>query len=195
MVPLPSPVYSQPPSTSVKVEDDFSMSIPLSREQLAIEQKKDPELTILFDNAVAENDVNSISTGYFARNGVLMRKWKPTSVSMHEDWWDVHQIVVPCKHRREILYLAHDNPLAGHLGISKTYDRILRCFFWPALKRDVVSYCRSCHACQLAGKPNQAIPPAPLQPIPAFGELFERILVDCVGPLPVQKAETSTFLQ
>ena len=36
----------------------------------------------------------------------------------------------------------------------------------------------------LLGKPNQVIPPAPLQPIPAFEEPFSRVLVDCVGPLP-----------
>ena len=36
----------------------------------------------------------------------------------------------------------------------------------------------------MVGKPNQKIPSAPLQPIPAFGEPFSRVLVDCVGPLP-----------
>ena len=32
------------------------------------------------------------------------------------------------------------------------------------------------------------IPPAPLHPIPAIGEPFERILIDCVGPLPRTKS-------
>ena len=53
-----------------------------------------------------------------------MKKWKSASDSMPEDWRDVHQIVVPPKHRKEILHLAHDNPLAGHLGVNKTYHRI-----------------------------------------------------------------------
>lgn len=57
-------------------------------------------------------------------------------------------------------------------------------FFWPGLKSDVVSYCRSCATCQIVGKPNQGVPPAPLQPVPAMGESFEQIIVDCVGPLP-----------
>lgn len=38
--------------------------------------------------------------------------------------------------------------------------------------------------CQLVGKPNQKIPPAPLYPIPAIGEPFSRVILDCVGPLP-----------
>ena len=84
--------------------------------------------------------------------------------------------------------LAHDNPLAGLLGIRKIYDPILRHFFWPGLKGDVRRYCKSCRVCQVAGKPNQTIPPAPLYPIPVVCEPFERVLVDCVGPLPHTKS-------
>ena len=36
----------------------------------------------------------------------------------------------------------------------------------------------------MVGKPNQTIPKAPLQPIPAVQKPFSRIVVDCVGPLP-----------
>lgn len=73
-------------------------------------------------------------------------------------------------------------------GLKKTYDRVLRYFFWPGLKSDVACYCQSCHVCQVSGKPNQVIPPAPLHPIPAIGEPFEHVIVDCVGPLPKTKA-------
>ena len=44
------------------------------------------------------------------------------------------------------------------------------------------------------GKPNQKIPPAPLQPIPAFEEPFSRILIDCVGPLPKTKSGNQYLL-
>lgn len=71
--------------------------------------------------------------------------------------------------------------MAGYLGVNKTYSRILQNFYWPGLKKDVVAYCRTCHFCQVAGKPNQRIPVAPLHPIPAFEEPFGRVLVDCVG--------------
>ena len=56
------------------------------------------------------------------------------------------------------------------------------------MKSDVAQYCRSCHVCQITGKPNQVIPPAPLKPVPVMGEPFERILVDCVGPLQRSKS-------
>ncbi|PIK41670.1 hypothetical protein BSL78_21475 [Apostichopus japonicus] len=56
------------------------------------------------------------------------------------------------------------------------------------LMSDVADYCRSCHTCQVVGKPNQKIPPAPLKPIPAFDEPFSRVIIDCVGPLPKTKS-------
>ena len=84
--------------------------------------------------------------------------------------------------------MAHDTPLAGHLGVSKTYHKILNHFFWPLIKSDVTNFCWSCHTCQMVGKPNQMIPCAPLHPIPAFEEPFSRFIIDCVGPLPKTKS-------
>lgn len=91
-------------------------------------------------------------------------------VSTEDEWSVVTQIMVLLAYRPEILKLAHDNPLAGHLGVSKTNDRVLRCFFWPVLKGDVRHHCKTCHVCQISGKPNQVIPPYPLYPIPVVGE-------------------------
>ena len=117
-----------------------------------------------------------------------MRKWRPSDVPAGEVWKEVHQIVVPSTYRQDIISLAHEAPLAGHLGIHKTQEKILSHFFWPGLQQDVTIFCKSCHACQVVGKPNQKIPKAPLKPIPAFDEPFSRIIVDCVGPLPRTKA-------
>ena len=115
-------------------------------------------------------------------------------MSGHDDWSVVDQIVIPRWYRDEILSLAHDGPLGGHLGVNKTYDRILRNYFWPGLKKDVKQHCRCCHICQVAGKPNQSIVPAPLYPIPVVGEPFERILVDCVGPLPRTRGGQQVYI-
>ena len=40
----------------------------------------------------------------------------------------------------------------------------------------------------MTGKPNQKIPVAPLQPIPAVSAPFAHLIVDCVGPLPRSRA-------
>ncbi|XP_057704204.1 retrovirus-related Pol polyprotein from transposon 412 isoform X2 [Corythoichthys intestinalis] len=114
-----------------------------------------------------------------------MRLWSPSSGFTHDS---VCQIVVPKPFRTQVLCLAHDHCMSGHLGVRKTYNRILRFFFWPGLKSDVVKYCQSCHTCQVSGKPNQVVSAAPLRPIPVVGEPFSHVIVDCVGPLPRTKS-------
>ena len=46
----------------------------------------------------------------------------------------------------------------------------------------------------MVGKPNQVIPKAGLQPIPAVDEPFSRIIIDCVGPLPKTKSGNEYLL-
>ena len=46
----------------------------------------------------------------------------------------------------------------------------------------------------MVGKPNQVIPKAGLQPIPAFDEPFSRIIIDCVDPLPKSKSGNEYLL-
>lgn len=59
------------------------------------------------------------------------------------------------------------------MGIRKTCTHILRHFFWPRLKHDVSTFVKTCDTCQLTSKPNQAIAPAPLCPIPAIRQPME----------------------
>lgn len=160
----------------------------LSRSQLVEEQHSDPEIASLFQRVMPENEIANVPVGYYERNGILMRKWRPPDVQADDEWSVSHQIVVPHRYRDNILSLAHETPMSGHLGINKTYHKILNHFFWPGLKSDVTRYCNSCHTCQMVGKPNQTIPKAQLHPIPAIEEPFSRILIDCVGPLPKTKS-------
>ena len=170
---------------------DLSPSISndqLSRSQLCKEQHSDPEISPLFDRALDENKMSQVPVCYYVKNDILMRKWRPPDVSADDEWTVNHQIVVPRAYRPEILNLAHETPMSGYLGINKTYHKILNHFFWPGLKSDVSQHCKSCHTCQMVGKPNQTIPKAYLQPIPAFDEPFSRIIIDCVGPLTKTKS-------
>ena len=72
--------------------------------------------------------------------------------------------------------------MSGHVGVNKTYHKILNHFYWPGLKTDVSNYFRSCQTCQVVGKLIQVVPKAGLQPIPAFDEPFSRIIINCVSP-------------
>ncbi len=112
-----------------------------------------------------------------------MRKWKPSHSDV-ADWQVRYQIVLPTGYRLQVLKLDHEHPLSGHLGVTKTFHRVSEYYFWPGLKSAVSDFCHLCDVCQRAGKPNQKIPLAPLYPIPVLSEAFERLIIDCVGPLP-----------
>ena len=166
----------------------------ISRQNLIEEQSNDKELLDLFKIALTPVEAEKVSVGYLIKDNILMRKWSPSEYDNGEKGETVYQIVVPTVHRREVLELAHNLPMSGHLGIRKTYNRVLQHFYWPGLKRDVAKWCRQCHTCQLGGKPNQNIPQAPLHPIPAFDEPFSHIIIDCVGPLPKTKSQNEYLL-
>ena len=176
-----SPVTrSKVPEKKVKdvlpIKTDFVFDV--DKDAFVSAQQNDPSLAVCWGAARAQD----APSAYSVVDGILMRTWFPPAIG-DLGWNSVQQVVVPLPFRSQILSLAHDN-LAGHLGIRKTYHRILRYFFWPGLKSDVSKFCRSCHVCQVMGKPNQVVPPAPLLPIPVVGAPFEHVVIDCVGPLP-----------
>lgn len=125
----------------------------------------------------------SVAHGYAVKDGLLVRKWTPFCGTLLGEPW--LQVVVPSAFRPSVMKTAHD--MFGHLGVRKTYDRVLRHFYWPRLKKDVAAYIKTCRVCQMTGKPNQVIKPAPLQPIPVVAEPFEHLQLDCVGQLPTSK--------
>lgn len=173
--------------TSVPVAPGLSL---LSKE-LVIAQKEDRGLKGLFAAVLRPEDVESAATGYFIHDEVLLRKWLAQSEESGGE--SQVQVVVPEKFRDVVLQLAHGD-IAGHLGVKKTYDRVLRHFYWPLLKKSVSRFIKTCHTCQVTGKPNQPLRPAPLYPIPSVEQPFEHLLIDCVGPLPPSKSGSKFLL-
>ena len=47
----------------------------------------------------------------------------------------------------KVLELCHDSPMAGHLGVKRTQDRVSKQFWWHGVNDDTVEYCRSCEKC------------------------------------------------
>ena len=166
----------------------------LSKSQLIREQQTDPEISKLIFRGLPEDEISQVPMCYYIKNGILMRKWRPFDVPADDEWAVYHQIVVPKSYRHEILSIAHGSPMSGHLGINKTYHKIIHHFYWPGLKSDASKYCKTCHTCQMVGKPNQTIPKPKLQLIPAFDEPFSSKLIDCIGPLPRTKSGNEYLL-
>ena len=177
------------PDVEVKTESPSPVS--LDKAVLPAEQENDPSLNCCF--GMLSGTVRCpANVDFFLQGGVLVRRWTSlTSTNAHLKGDVVQQIVLPSKYRSVVLETAHSLPMSGHLGIRSTYEKILRHFFWPGMRRDVTRFCKSCLVCQQVGKPNQVIPKAALHPIPAIGDPFSEIIIDFVGPLP----KTSTGKQ
>ena len=117
------------------------------------------------------------SAPYEEDDGLIYRTFNPGEP---ENPQVIRQLVLPREYRKKVLELAHDIPLAGHLGTKKTQSRILQRFFWPGVSHDVKEYCRSCAACQ---KTSKKAPRAKMQSMPIIDEAFSRIAMDMIGPL------------
>ncbi|XP_041824841.1 uncharacterized protein LOC121629272 [Melanotaenia boesemani] len=146
-----------------------SLPVTLSRDEWVTAQRADHSLSAVWDQVLTYDPIEDVAQGYFVQNNLLVRKWSPCD---HGGLGEpVFQLVVPYAFRNDVMKSAHDH--SGHFGVRKTYLHLLKHFFWPRVKKDVAAYIKSCHVCQLTGKPNQKVKPAPLQPVPAVDEPFE----------------------
>lgn len=96
------------------------------------DQKLYSTLQKLFESVLSEDEIRKVANGYLLQDGMLMRKGIPHGKYFAGD--PTIQVVVPVKYRSIVLQTFHDE-VAGHLGVKKTYDQILRYFFWPKLKK------------------------------------------------------------
>lgn len=128
-------VESKPESLELPVKLQTEQ-LTSSRDSLIAEQKADTTLNDLFDKVVPDSVVRNSAQCYFLLDGLLVRKWVP-----HYDQGlgePVFQIVVPTTLRNKVLQTSHGD-VAGHMGVRKTYDRILRYFFLATFKAGCIS--------------------------------------------------------
>jgi len=107
----------------------------------------------------------------------------------HDGLWYYHgRVAVPTVKsvRQRIIAECHDCPSAGHLGISKTLQRVARRFWWPHMGRSVQSYVTACASCQ-RNKPVTQAPIGELQPLPVPSAKWEQMTLDLITDLPVTK--------
>lgn len=118
---------------------------------------------------------------YTIRNNLLYRlKVKKRNVS------DELLLVVPESLRRPLMAEVHDS-IVGHLGIAKTFEVLHQGHYWRGMYDDVREHVRSCVKCCRRKTPRHGTK-APLTPLPPAVRPFERLAVDCVGPLPKSRS-------
>jgi hypothetical protein len=79
---------------------------------------------------------------HMSAEGLLVRRWtRRDGTHMQE------QIVVPHSLQQRVLSLCHDAPTAGHFGLQRTYQALMRDFYWPRSWYDVRDYLLRCEVC------------------------------------------------
>ena len=85
--------------------------------------------------------------------------------------------------REEILKLFHDDPTAGHQGVSKTIKRLAQSYFWQSIHKDVRRYVSTCAICQRT-KARTHRPYGELAVLPIPKEPWREISLDFITQLP-----------
>ena len=165
-----------------KNEDPILNENGKGKEELIQWQKTDPTLTKI--RALATQ-----GQGNFEEcDGIIYRNYRSNE---GEEIANIQQLVLPRVYRKKVLEVAHDIPMAGHLGKKKTLNRILQRFFWPGITTDVKQYCRACAPCQKVAKKSNKVC---LQSMPIIEEPFSRVAMDIVGPLDRSKVGNKYIL-
>lgn len=91
---------------------------------------------------------------------------------------------LPEEERDAIFKELHNSPIGGHRGVSKTYNRIKRDYYWENLKEDIQRRIQQCLDCQLK-KLVRLKTKQPMIITDTPGTVFDKIAMDIVGPLKI----------
>ena len=106
---------------------------------------------------------------FFTESGDHMDQQKVTYECVNN--WYCHSSA----DRYIVLRLAHDVPMAEHMGITRTKNCLLHHYHWPGIFTKVTNYCRSCEVCR---KNNPRHPPkAKMMTMPWIEQAFKRIAI------------------
>jgi hypothetical protein len=110
-------------------------------------------------------------------------------------WMTGEQVVVPNNPqlKRRILAEVHDARYAGHSGITKTYERMARSFWWPDMREAVDLYVRMCDACQ-RNKSSSQRKAGLLTPLPVPGRRWASVSCDLIVKLPISDGHDSILV-
>lgn len=86
--------------------------------------------------------------------------------------------------RQEIMRVNHDDPWqGGHFGQRRTFETLVRHYWWPQLRHDVNAYVQSCDICQRMKVPRHK-PYGRLQSLPQPEGPWQDISMDFIVGLP-----------
>lgn len=116
-------------------------------------------------------------------------------VSKGEAQYDDRHIMVLNKDeiRRKLLQLYHDTPIAGHQGITGTYELLGRMYTWPKMREYIETYVKGCATCAKAKKWSTK-EQGKMQPLLSPETPWHWTESDIIGPLPKSKGKDAIYI-
>uniref|UniRef100_A0A383VMU0 Integrase catalytic domain-containing protein n=1 Tax=Tetradesmus obliquus TaxID=3088 RepID=A0A383VMU0_TETOB len=143
-----------------------------------------PDLASFISSVTYDSFLDLVRNGY--ETDPLYRE-PPHMLTKHGGLWYMlgERLAIPqdAGLKQLILQELHDCPSAGHLGVTKTLQRVANRFWWPHMTRAVRQYVTSCPSCQ-CNKPRSDLLAGLLQPLPVPEKKFEQITMDLITDLP-----------
>ncbi|CAL1297643.1 unnamed protein product [Larinioides sclopetarius] len=146
--------------------------VEVNAEEFLKAQKDCPNLKSLWEKVALGK-----TTDFEIERELLFRK------STDHHGFERKQLLIPAKYKFKVLSLCHEG-FGCHMGTTKTKDKLLRYYFWPQCIKKVEEFVKTCDACQRVGKSSER-KEAPLKLTPVVSEVFSKVNLDTVGPLPV----------
>jgi len=87
------------------------------------------------------------------------------------------RLVAPASCRQKLFDEAHSGVFGGHLREAKIHSELSRHYWWPGMRKDIVTWSKACSTCA-SRNPGRAVK-SPLTPIPVGGA-FDRVGVDII---------------
>jgi transposase InsO family protein len=136
---------------------------------------------------ISSQIVNSLSHDSFAQEKILAAATDPSGLWHYKDGLLLYKnrIYVPPNNdlRLHVTLESHDQPLAGHFGMSRTIDLVSRTYYWPGMNNYIRHYVITCDICNRSKSPRHKqhgeLAPLPVPPRPWLG-----ITVDFITDLP-----------
>ena len=160
-------------------------------QELSKEQKDDVSLSHLWDKVDAGPTDHRSKYLFVIDKGWLCRQLRDPEDPRQGVGTRV--LVVPKRYRTEIVKIAHESLISGHLGIQNTLAKIQCQFYWPGIVEDVTRYCKSCDICQRTVDKGR-VTKVPLGKMPLIEVPFQRIAIDLVGPFQPPSARGHRYI-
>lgn len=138
------------------------------------EQHKDPAIVKIFQTLAGDDD--QLKNQYEVVEDKLYHTTQLKTGQRH------YRVYIPRTLVSTLLQHYHSNPLSGHMGIYKTYQRLHDVAFWPGMWADVKNHVKRCIKCQTLKGENRK-PAGKIHQV-STSRPNEMLGVDIMGPMP-----------